>query len=210
VSAATKQPDVGLERVMNRPLNEEYPCLILDARHERVRENGVVRSRAVLVAIGEDWEGRRQVPGVQLANREGASSWREFLIGLKQRVLTGVCLTVTDQNEVLKQAVAEVLPLNLWQRCCVHFLRNALDYAPRSADPGPPEGTPSNPHISVRGRDPCYLPTLVMRGFLTSTNAGNRPGRNTNTSEAGRLSVKRQGNSARPKNIMVKFSMFST
>jgi transposase-like protein len=49
VSAATKQPDVGLERVMNRPLTEEYPCLILDARHERVLENGVVRPRAVLV-----------------------------------------------------------------------------------------------------------------------------------------------------------------
>jgi putative transposase len=135
VSAATKQLDGELERVMNRPLTEEYPYLILDARYERVRENGVVRSRAVLVAIGVDWEGRRQVLGVQLANRESTSSWREFLIGLKQRGLTGVCLTVTDQHEGLKQAVAEVLPLSLWQRCYVHFLRNALDHVPRSADP---------------------------------------------------------------------------
>jgi putative transposase len=135
VSAATKQLDEELERVMNRPLTEEYPYLILDARYERVRENGVVRSRAVLVAIGVDWEGRRQVLGVQLANRESTSSWREFLIGLKQRGLTGVCLTVTDQHEGLKQAVAEVLPLSLWQRCYVHFLRNALDHVPRSADP---------------------------------------------------------------------------
>ena len=135
VSAATKQLDEELERVMNRPLTEEYPYLILDARYERVRENGVVKSRAVLVAIGVDWEGRRQVLGVQLANRESTSSWREFLIGLKQRGLTGVCLTVTDQHEGLKQAVAEVLPLSLWQRCYVHFLRNALDHVPRSADP---------------------------------------------------------------------------
>jgi putative transposase len=135
VSAATKQLDAELERVMNRPLTEEYPYLILDARYERVRENGVVRSRAVLVALGVDWEGRRQVLGVQLANRESTSAWRDFLIGLKERGLKGVFLTVTDQHEGLKQAVAEVLPMSLWQRCYVHFLRNALDHVPRSADP---------------------------------------------------------------------------
>ena len=135
VSAATKQLDAELERVMNRPLTEEYPYLILDARYERVRENGVVRSRAVLVALGVDWEGRPQVLGVQLANRESTSAWRNFLIGLKERGLKGVFLTVTDQHEGLKQAVAEVLPMSLWQRCYVHFLRNALDHVPRSADP---------------------------------------------------------------------------
>lgn len=135
VSAATKQLDLELERVMHRPLTEEYPYLILDARYERVRENGVVRSRAVLVAIGVDWEGRRQVLGVQLANRESTSAWREFWVGLKQRGLSGVYLTVTDQHEGLKQAVAELLPMSLWQRCYVHFLRNALDHVPRSADP---------------------------------------------------------------------------
>jgi len=135
VSAATQQLDAELERVMHRPLTEEYPYLILDARYERVRENGVVRARAVLVALGVDWEGRRQVLGVQLANRESTSAWREFLIGLKQRGLRGVYLTVTDQHEGLKHAVAEVLPTSMWQRCYVHFLRNALDHVPRSADP---------------------------------------------------------------------------
>ncbi len=87
------------------------------------------------MAIGGDWEGRRRVLGVQLANRESTSAWREFLIGLKQRGLTGVYLTVTDQHEGLKQFVAEVLPMSLWQRCYVHFLRNTLDHVPRSADP---------------------------------------------------------------------------
>src|SRR4029077_4076247 len=77
-------------------------------------------SRAVLVAIGIDWEGRRQVLGVEMANRESATSWKEFLLGLKRRGLRG-----------LKRAITEVLPEAYWQRCYVHFLRNALDYLPR-------------------------------------------------------------------------------
>ena len=62
--------------------------MILDARFERGREAGVIRSRAVLVALGIDWEGRRQVLAVELANRESTTSWRDFLIGLKQRGLS--------------------------------------------------------------------------------------------------------------------------
>jgi transposase-like protein len=77
--------DAELERFMRRPLTEEFAYLILDARYERVREAGVIRSRAVLVAIGLDWEGRRQVLAVELANRESTTAWRDFLIGLKQR-----------------------------------------------------------------------------------------------------------------------------
>jgi len=134
VSAVTVQLDEELERFMKRPLNEEYAYLILDARYERVRENGVIKSRAVLVAIGIDWEGRRQVLAVELANRESQSVWRDFLIGLKQRGLSGVHLVATDDHEGLKKAVAEVLPTALWQRCYVHFLRNALDHLPHSAD----------------------------------------------------------------------------
>lgn len=134
VSAITVQLDAELERFMTRPLTEEYAYLILDARYERVREAGVIRSRAVLVALGVDWEGRRQVLAVALADRESATSWRDFLLGLKQRGLRGVHLVATDDHPGLKQAVAEVLPAALWQRCYVHFLRNALDYLPRSAD----------------------------------------------------------------------------
>lgn len=134
VSAVTVQLDGELERFMKRPLTEEYAYLILDARYERVRENGVIKSRAVLVAIGIDWEGRRQVLAVELANRESLTVWRDFLIGLKQRGLSGVHLVVTDDHAGLKKAVAEVLPTALWQRCYVHFLRNALDHLPRSAD----------------------------------------------------------------------------
>lgn len=134
VSSVTKTLDEELHRFMNRALEEEYPYLILDARYERVREDGVIRSRAVLVAIGIDWEGRRQILGVELAERESTSSWKHFLLGLKSRGLHGVYLAVTDDHAGLKKAIAEVLPAALWQRCYVHFLRNALDYLPRTAD----------------------------------------------------------------------------
>lgn len=131
VSELNKKLDEELARFAGRRLEEKYPYMILDARYERVREAGVVRSRAVLVAIGIDWQGRRRVIGVELANRESATSWKEFLLGLKGRGLGGVRLVVSDQHEGLKRAVGEVLSEAVWQRCYVHFLRNALDYLPR-------------------------------------------------------------------------------
>ena len=131
VSALNARLDEELERFARQRLEEEYPYLILDARYEKVREDGVVRSRAVLVAIGINQEGRRRVIGVELANRESATSWREFVLGLKQRGLRGVQVAVSDDHAGLRRAVAEVLSEAAWQRCYVHFLRNALDYLPR-------------------------------------------------------------------------------
>jgi putative transposase len=133
VSAVAKRLDAELQAVMERPLQEAFPYVYVDARYEKVRETGVVRSRAVLVAIGVDAEGRRQVLGVELANRESASSWKDFLLGLKTRGLHGVVLAVSDDHPGLKRAIMEVLPEALWQRCYVHFLRNALDFLPRRA-----------------------------------------------------------------------------
>lgn len=110
------------------------PYLILDARYEKVRDDGIIQSQAVLIAIGINWEGKRQVLGVELANRESQSSWREFLLALKQRGLSGVEVAVSDDHAGLRKAIAEILPEAAWQRCYVHFLRNALDYLPRKAD----------------------------------------------------------------------------
>jgi len=126
--------DAELERFARQRLEAEHPYLILDARYERVREDGVIRSRAVLVAIGIDWEGRRRILGVELASKESATSWRDFLVGLKQRGLHGVRLAISDDHAGLRRAVAEILPEAAWQRCYVHFLRNALDHLPRKAD----------------------------------------------------------------------------
>jgi putative transposase len=131
ISAINHRLDEELERFMCRQLEEEYSYVILDARYERVRQEGIISSRAVLVAIGVDWEGRRQVLGVELANRESSSSWKEFLLRLKSRGLGGVIFVVSDDHPGLKSAIAQVLPEALWQRCYVHFLRNALDYLPR-------------------------------------------------------------------------------
>lgn len=80
ISRMTQTLDGDLEKFARRRLDEEYPYVILDARYERVREQGVVAQRAVQVAIGINWEGRRCVLGVDLANRESASSWKEFLV----------------------------------------------------------------------------------------------------------------------------------
>src|SRR5271166_1449598 len=134
ISAINQRLDEEMKRFARRKLESEYPYLILDARYERVREEGVIRSRAVLVAIGVDWEGRRQVLAVELANRESATSWKEFLLKLKSRGLRGVTLAITDDHAGLKRSLAEVLPEAFWQRCYVHFLRNALDYLPRKVN----------------------------------------------------------------------------
>lgn len=91
-------------------------------------------SQAALMAIGINGEGRRCVLGVELANRESASSWKEFLLGLRQRGLRGVEFVVSDDRAGLRVAIAEVLAEAVWQRCYVHFLRNALDYLPRKGD----------------------------------------------------------------------------
>jgi putative transposase len=134
VSTMNVRLDQELEQFSSRRLEAEYPYLILDARYEKVRIDGVIRSQAVLVAIGINWDGRREVLGVELANRESLNSWKEFLAGLRKRGLRGVELVITDDHQGLKKAVAEVLPEAAWQRCYVHFLRNALDHLPRKAD----------------------------------------------------------------------------
>jgi putative transposase len=134
VSRIVKTLDEELEKFAQRRLEEPYPYVILDARYEKVREDGAVRSQAVLVAIGIHWEGRRNVLAVELAHRESLSSWRELLGSLRQRSLRGVEFVVSDDHAGLRRAIQEVLPEAVWQRCYVHFLRNALDYLPRKAD----------------------------------------------------------------------------
>ena len=134
ISRMVQTLDEELEKFAQRRLEEPYPYLILDARYEKVREDGTVRSQAVLVAIGINWEGRRNVLAIELASRESASSWKELLVGLRKRSLNGVEFVVSDDHAGLRRAIQEVLPETVWQRCYVHFLRNALDYVPRKVD----------------------------------------------------------------------------
>jgi putative transposase len=134
ISATDKRLDEGLAAFARRRLEEPFAHLVLDARYERVREAGIVGSRAVLVAVGIDGDGRRQVLAVELADRESRSSWKDFLLGLTERGLHGVEFVVADDHAGLRAALREVLPGAFVQRCHVHFLRNALDHLPRKAD----------------------------------------------------------------------------
>lgn len=131
ISAINKRLDDSLKAFAQRPLTEPFPYLIVDARYEKVREAGVVRSQAVLIAVGIDWDGRRQILAVEMAGRESRSAWKDFLLGLKSRGLKGVEFVVSDDHAGLVAAIGEVIPEAAWQRCYVHFLRNALDHLPR-------------------------------------------------------------------------------
>lgn len=134
ISAINRRLDASLAAFAQRRLEEPLAYLIVDARYEKVREAGVVRSQAVLVAVGIDWDGRRQILAVELANRESRSSWKDFLLALRQRGLSGIEFVVADDHAGLRAAIREVIPEAAFQRCHVHFLRNALDHLPRKAD----------------------------------------------------------------------------
>jgi putative transposase len=134
VSRVNKTLDENLKSFAERPLEEAYPYLLLDARYERVRENGVVHRRAVLIAIGINTNGQRNILAVELANRESTMSWSNFLERLIKRGLSGVEFVVSDHHEGLKSAITQKLTSALWQRCYVHFLRNAMEHLPRNAD----------------------------------------------------------------------------
>ena len=111
ISTINKKLDESLAQFASRQLGEALPYLILDARYEKVREAGVITSQAVLIAIGIDWDGRRQVLGIEVANRESRSSWRDFLLSLRQRGLTGVEFVVADDHAGLKAAIREAVAL---------------------------------------------------------------------------------------------------
>jgi putative transposase len=133
ISQINQTLDGELEKFAHRQLELAYPYLILDARYEKVRLDGVIRSQAVMIAIGISWEGRREILAVELANRESLSSWEDFLKAWKERGLLRVEYVVSDDHPGLKAAISKLLPEASWQRCYVHFLRNALDYLPRKA-----------------------------------------------------------------------------
>jgi transposase-like protein len=134
ISNINKSLDGQLKAFAERPLEHPFPYVMLDARYEKVRNNGIVTSQAVLVAIGISWDGIKEVLGVAIANRESRTSWKEFLISLRNRGLHGIEFVVSDDHDGLKKAIREIFSEATWQRCYVHFLRNALDYIPRKGD----------------------------------------------------------------------------
>lgn len=131
VSNATALLDQELEKWRKRPLINSYQCLILDARYEKVRIDGLVQSCAVLVAIGVDPEGRRSVLGVSAKLSEAEIHWRDFLSILQERGLHGVNYIVSDNHSGLRAALAARFTGVRWQRCQFHFQQNAMAHIPK-------------------------------------------------------------------------------
>ena len=131
VSRLCKTLDEQVSIFRERPLEGRYPYLWLDAKAEKVRMPGEVRSKALVVAYGVHESGRREVIGIDVGESESAAFWREFLRSLVARGLDGVRLAISDAHEGLKAAIAQVLSCP-WQRCTVHFARDMKGHVPRS------------------------------------------------------------------------------
>jgi len=132
VSRATKQLDEILQQWRERPLGD-MRYLFLDARYEKVRENGQIRDAAVLIATGITPEGERQVLGVSVSLSEHRVHWRDFLQSLRDRGLKGVKLITSDAHEGLGSARRGVFGSIPWQRCHFHLQQNAGAYIPRQS-----------------------------------------------------------------------------
>ena len=128
VSRLCAEIDDKVETFLNRPLEGDWPYVWLDATYVKVRQDGRIVSVAVIVAVGVNSDGRREVLGIAIGASEAETFWTEFLRKLTRRGLRGVKLVVSDAHEGLKAAIAKVLNAS-WQRCRVHFMRNVLAHA---------------------------------------------------------------------------------
>jgi transposase-like protein len=133
VSRICEELDTEVEQFRSRRLEGSYPYVWLDATFLKVRHQGRVVSMAVVIAIGVRETGEREVLGLDVGPSEDGAFWLQFLRGLVARGLTGVQLVVSDAHQGLKGAIAAVLQGSSWQRCRVHFVRNALALVPKSA-----------------------------------------------------------------------------
>ena len=131
VSRMCSEIDERVKLFLERDLAGQWPYVWLDGTYLKSRENGHVVSRAAVVAVGVNEEGRREVLGLACGPAETEAFWTQFLRSLKKRGLSGVRLVTSDAHQGLKNAAAKVLSAT-WQRCRVHFMRNALAYVPRS------------------------------------------------------------------------------
>jgi len=133
VSRLCETLDAEVARFRTRPLTSQYPYLWLDATYLKVRQDGRVVSMTVVIAIGVTAEGRREVLGFDVGPSEEEAFWQQFLRALVERGLNGVQLVTSDAHAGLKRALLTILHGASWQRCRVHFVRNALALVPKGA-----------------------------------------------------------------------------
>ena len=130
VSKLCKDIDERVLAFLKRPLAGEWPYLWLDATYLKVREGGRIVSVAAIIAVAVNTDGRREIVGLHIGPSEAEPFWSTFLRDLVRRGLKGVKLVISDAHEGLKAAIQRVLGAT-WQRCRVHFMRNALAHVPK-------------------------------------------------------------------------------
>ena len=131
VSRLCQEIDERVQTFLERPIEGDWPYLWIDATYVKVREAGRIVSAAVTIAVAVNTDGRREVLGMAIGASEAETFWVDFLRRLKRRGLAGVKLVISDAHEGIKAAVARVFRAT-WQRCRVHFMRNALAHAGKS------------------------------------------------------------------------------
>src|ERR1700748_643847 len=131
VSRLCEEIDERVKAFLARPIEGDWPYLWIDATYLKVRQNGRIVSVAVIIAVGVNSDGRREVLGLGIGPSEAETFWTAFLRKLARRGLRDVKLVISDAHEGIKAAVTKVLNAT-WQRCRVHFMRNVLAHAGRS------------------------------------------------------------------------------
>ena len=130
VSALCQELDPIVEGFRNRPLDRQYPFLVVDAIYMKAREDGRIKSKGFLIAIGINEEGNREILGFTVADGESEEVWSDFFSSLKARGLRNVDLITSDNHGGLKKAIQKQFHGTSWQRCQTHFSKNLLDKTP--------------------------------------------------------------------------------
>ena len=136
VSKVCKTLDKEVKEFRERPLDDSYPFVWVDATYFKVRIKHRITSRAMMVATAMTKEGFREVIGFGVYENESKRTWTDFMESLKDRGLNNVRIITSDAHEGIRHAIAKVFPSTPWQRCQVHFSRNILDYAPPKVEAG--------------------------------------------------------------------------
>ena len=131
VSRLCEEIDERVHAFLDRPIEGDWPYLWIDATYVKVRQNGRIVSVAAIMAIGVNSDGKREVLGMDIGASEAEAFWTDFIRKLTRRGLRGVKLVISDAHNGIKAAVSKLLCAT-WQRCRVHFMRNALAYAGKS------------------------------------------------------------------------------
>ena len=132
VSRLCEEIDDRVKAFFDRPIEGDWPYVWLDATYVKVRRNHRIVSVAVIIAVGVNTDGRREVLGMDIGPSEAETFWTEFLRKLRRRGLRGTKLVISDAHEGIKAAVTKLMNAT-WQRCRVHTMRNALAHAGKSS-----------------------------------------------------------------------------